>query len=251
MRASPASSNGGRPSSRAGERVTTDVPGIAVADVFSTEPPAFAVDDVVQRARASFGVEGRPELLASERDQNVRLVAAGRSVVVKIANLAEDRATLELQTAALDHLARVAPDLSVPRVVPVLDGGDLATWDGHLVRCVTHLPGAPARDGGRLRSGCARLGAGRVHGSAVRRDGRLRPPSGAPPRLPVEPRRRATAPAVDSGDHRPRTTVRWSRLRSIGICCGWHRCSIDSGWLWCTTTRTITTCWSMGRRSPG
>lgn len=113
----------------------------APSDEFTVTPPAVPIETVAQWAHAEFGLEGLTEPLASERDQNVRIVTADGTFVVKVANRAELRSTLELQTAALQHLARVAPDLSVPGVVVTRTGAALAERDGQLVRCVTHLHG--------------------------------------------------------------------------------------------------------------
>jgi 4-aminobutyrate aminotransferase-like enzyme/Ser/Thr protein kinase RdoA (MazF antagonist) len=84
--------------------------------------------------------------LPGERDLNFRLDTAGAAYVLKIANAEERRAHLELQHAALAHLARREPGLALQRVVPARDGSDLmaiASADGveHWVRLLTFLPG--------------------------------------------------------------------------------------------------------------
>ena len=112
-------------------------------DLFSTAPPDFDLGVVAQFVLTEFGIDGRPQPLASERDQNVRIVSDQRTVVVKIANRAEQVAALDLQNAALRHIESIDPGLAVPRVVLTRDGADLAVLDGHLVRCVSHLPGRP------------------------------------------------------------------------------------------------------------
>jgi 4-aminobutyrate aminotransferase-like enzyme/Ser/Thr protein kinase RdoA (MazF antagonist) len=84
--------------------------------------------------------------LGSERDLNALVDGA---FVIKICNPAEPPAVVDMETAALAHIARVAPDLPVPATVPtVTDGRPCATvTDGRGRRCVarliTALPGTP------------------------------------------------------------------------------------------------------------
>lgn len=66
--------------------------------------------------------------------------------MLKIANARESRAHLELQHAALAHLARREPDLALQRVVPAVDGAGLIAVEGadgatHWARLLTFLPG--------------------------------------------------------------------------------------------------------------
>ena len=103
--------------------------------VFDSPKPALGAAEVQWMAADLFGIEGPMTELASERDQNVRV----GDHVVKIANPAEDRAALELQHAALRHLATVDPTLPVPRIAEP----GIAHYQGLLVRAVGYLPGAP------------------------------------------------------------------------------------------------------------
>jgi len=84
--------------------------------------------------------------LPGERDLNFRIDTAAAAFVLKIANALERREQLELQHAALAHLARCEPGLALQRVVPALDGSDLLAIAGsggelHWVRLLTFLPG--------------------------------------------------------------------------------------------------------------
>ncbi len=84
--------------------------------------------------------------LAGERDLNFRLDAAGATYVLKIASVEERREQLELQHAALAHLARREPGLALQRVVPASDGAELVAiaapgGERHWVRLLTFLPG--------------------------------------------------------------------------------------------------------------
>ena len=75
--------------------------------------------------------------LPSERDQNFLVTdESGQQFVLKVANTAESRDFLEAQNAVLAYLAeRVS---FCQRVI-----GEIAECEGHLVRLVTYLPGAP------------------------------------------------------------------------------------------------------------
>ncbi|MBK8077750.1 MAG: phosphotransferase [Kineosporiaceae bacterium] len=68
-----------------------------------------------------------------------------RRFVLKIAHAAEDPAVIDMENAALQHLAAVASDLPLPRLVRTLAGEPTTTIDGpagtHLVRVITALPG--------------------------------------------------------------------------------------------------------------
>jgi hydroxylysine kinase len=118
------------------------------AGVLEAKPPAFSVLEAEEIARRVFGIVGSADPLDSERDQNFRLrTDDGGDWVLKIANPAEDPAVLELQTEALLHIARVDPDLAVPRVRTTLDGDDRHSIEEHdgrrfIVRLLSFLPGA-------------------------------------------------------------------------------------------------------------
>jgi Ser/Thr protein kinase RdoA (MazF antagonist) len=98
-------------------------------------------------ARGIYGlnVEARP--LPSERDQNFALQSdAGEKFVLKIAKSDEARPLLELQNAALRHVARRAPTLAVQRVIETPQGEDIVTITGaqgqsYFLRLMTWLEG--------------------------------------------------------------------------------------------------------------
>ncbi len=62
-----------------------------------------------------FGVAGGATDLGSERDQTFLVADGTGGAIVKIANLAEDPAVLELEAAAIEHALRVDPELPVAR----------------------------------------------------------------------------------------------------------------------------------------
>lgn len=101
--------------------------------------PRYTVAAAADIAHACFGVDATATELASERDQNLLLhVDGGPRFVLKIANPFERRSMVEAENAALRHIAATG---LCPQVVATVDGEDIATFDDHLVRLVTHLPG--------------------------------------------------------------------------------------------------------------
>lgn len=113
-----------------------------MSSVFDSPPPAFPAQQLAGLAADLFGVHGTVHPLVSERDQNARIDTADGSYVLKVAHPAEDAQVLEMQQQVLRHIAAVDPSLGVPHVV---DPGTVR-WNDHLVRLVTHLPGATAAD---------------------------------------------------------------------------------------------------------
>jgi 4-aminobutyrate aminotransferase-like enzyme/Ser/Thr protein kinase RdoA (MazF antagonist) len=96
----------------------------------------FSIEDVQAILAERFGLRDYAvTALPSERDQNFR-VSTGH--VLKIANIAETRRTLEAENAALCRLQGLCP-----QVAGALDGSDISLVQGHLVRLVTLLPGVP------------------------------------------------------------------------------------------------------------
>jgi Ser/Thr protein kinase RdoA (MazF antagonist) len=107
--------------------------------------PRLTAGEAAALAQRFFGLAGRLDPLTSERDQNFRLATEdGRVYVLKIANAAEPVEVTNFQTEALDHVARTAPDLPVPRViVGQEDGREFRLPSGSVVRLLTWLDGMP------------------------------------------------------------------------------------------------------------
>ena len=109
--------------------------------------PHFTREDAAGLALRLYGVTAEAAGLPSERDQNFALqTASGDRFVLKIANSTDDRALLEAQNAALEHVGRAT--MLCPRVIPSLEGEALVRIDGaggasHFVRLMTWLPGVP------------------------------------------------------------------------------------------------------------
>jgi len=85
----------------------------------SFTPPELAAATV----RLLYGIEGTAEPLPGEYDDNFRITAVdGTRHVLKIMHPERDTALVELQVAALWHLARTAPRIGAPQIRLTLDG---------------------------------------------------------------------------------------------------------------------------------
>jgi hypothetical protein len=118
----------------------TDTP---AGQLLSLPPPRLAVEALARLAENHWGLAGDLIPLTSERDQNHRLDTPDGSFSLKLANPAEPPALTEFQTLALRHIARTAPDLPIPRVVPALDGRTMIPTPDGTLRLFTWLPGKP------------------------------------------------------------------------------------------------------------
>ena len=120
-----------------------------MTSVLESTPPRFDRDDVARIAAELFGLEGAATNLGSERDQTFLVEGPAGAGVVKLSNLGEDPATLDLETEAILHVSRVDPDLPValPAVVSSATGAAVYRTtvkgpDGaHLVRLFERLHG--------------------------------------------------------------------------------------------------------------
>jgi 4-aminobutyrate aminotransferase-like enzyme/Ser/Thr protein kinase RdoA (MazF antagonist) len=97
-----------------------------------------------QLARERFGIAARATPLPGEIDLNFALAGAAGRHVLKVYAAGTDAAALDLQDAALEHLAPLA---EVPRLVRARGGAARADdGDGRLVRVLGWLPGTPWAD---------------------------------------------------------------------------------------------------------
>ena len=109
--------------------------------------PAFTDGDARTIGLRHYGLDAAASPLPSERDRNFLLTTAGGDrYVLKISNAEEDPRVIDLQNAALLHLATVAPDVRLPRVRHTVDGPAVASVLGaeglpHLVRLLAWVPG--------------------------------------------------------------------------------------------------------------
>jgi 4-aminobutyrate aminotransferase-like enzyme/Ser/Thr protein kinase RdoA (MazF antagonist) len=111
--------------------------------------PRFVPAEAEEIARAFFGFSGSASSLPSERDQNFLLASAsGERRVLKIANPAEKPENLDLQNAAMRHLAAGDDPIPASTVFPDNKGRlivDVKNKDGvsHAVRLVSYIEGTP------------------------------------------------------------------------------------------------------------
>ncbi|HET8751030.1 MAG TPA: aminotransferase class III-fold pyridoxal phosphate-dependent enzyme [Gaiellaceae bacterium] len=97
--------------------------------VLNSTPPRFTAEEAAGIAATLFGVEGHASDLGSERDQTFLLDDGAAGGVLKISNSGEEAAALDLEEAAIAHVAAVDPQLPVARPL-----APRAAFDGHHVR---------------------------------------------------------------------------------------------------------------------
>src|SRR5919204_2494806 len=130
-----------------------------MTSVLEATPPSFSADDVARIAAERFGLNATVTDLGSERDQTFLVEGSAGSGVLKISNLGEQAATLDLEAETILHILRVDPELPVarPRAVSEAKGAAAyrTTFEGpdgvHFVRLFERLHGhggggAPAPD---------------------------------------------------------------------------------------------------------
>ncbi|HVH97559.1 MAG TPA: aminotransferase class III-fold pyridoxal phosphate-dependent enzyme, partial [Enhygromyxa sp.] len=106
--------------------------------------PAFTLARAAELVAELWGIEGELLALPGERDQNFRVTpTTGEPIVVKITSAEEDRALLDAQHAAFEHLREHVP--ICPRLIPTKAGATMGSIVGasgeHLVRAVAYIPG--------------------------------------------------------------------------------------------------------------
>jgi Ser/Thr protein kinase RdoA (MazF antagonist) len=122
-----------------------------------TPAPDISARQASALLREHYGIDANLEPLSSERDQNFMAATTdGEKYVLKFANASEPSAVTDFQNQALLHIARVAPDIPVPRVIPTDDGRlmfevESVAGDAHRVRLLSWLEGVPVQhvQGGR------------------------------------------------------------------------------------------------------
>jgi 4-aminobutyrate aminotransferase-like enzyme/Ser/Thr protein kinase RdoA (MazF antagonist) len=113
-------------------------------DVLRSAAPEVGQEDLEALLTRHWGrTAERWEPLDSERDRNALVDGA---FVLKVSNPAEDPAVVDMEVAAVKHLAEVDPGLRVPQLVPALDGEDVVMVTDRSgrrcqVRLITVVPG--------------------------------------------------------------------------------------------------------------
>lgn len=143
------------------------------AALFGFDPPQPGADAVLAIAAEHWNVSGTPHRLRGERSHNTLLVGTrGGAWTLQVHSASEDSAVIDLQTRAMCHLQRTAPDVPVPRVLPTVAGALHAEVEiegrTHVARLVTYIPGTtfdptqllPERAYGRIGSLLGLIAAG-------------------------------------------------------------------------------------------
>ena len=114
----------------------------------TAETPHLTSDQATAILERHWGImPDRLVELGSYEDQNLRVDAAGRRYVLKVAGPSEARTPLELECEVLGALAAAAhASPATPTVVPASDGAEIVVADGHRVRLLTWVDGMPLRE---------------------------------------------------------------------------------------------------------
>jgi len=105
--------------------------------------------DAIAIARRVYAIDGAAKRFSTEKDDTFRIDASdGARYVLKISNPGETAEELDLQVAAMRHVAFVAPRLPVSRVLPSIDGQFVvplasSTQPYRTVRLYSYLEGTP------------------------------------------------------------------------------------------------------------
>jgi hydroxylysine kinase len=132
--------------------------------VLQTPAPDFSARQASAMLREHYGIDASLEPLASERDQNFLASATdGNKYVLKFANASESAAVTDFQNQALLHIAREAPGIPVPRVIPANDGKlmlevESAAGDAHRMRLLSWLEGIPLQHARGARAVARQMG---------------------------------------------------------------------------------------------
>lgn len=116
------------------------------ADSMSATWSTTSLSDAEAAVTQVYGARGTIRRLSSERDETFLFTRSdGTDFILKIANPAEDPASLEFQDGALLHLEAAAPNVPVPRLMLTKTGAPshtLSTSDGaRIMRLLTFLGG--------------------------------------------------------------------------------------------------------------
>jgi len=110
-------------------------------------PHAISPDEAVQLAREIYDLEGSASSLPGEYDNNFHFVTSdGRAFVLKVMHSSRDREFIDMQCAALKHLAEHAPDLGLQRLQLASSGETFAqtslrNGEKRFVWLLSFLPG--------------------------------------------------------------------------------------------------------------
>ncbi|ASU37509.1 hypothetical protein hmeg3_03815 [Herbaspirillum sp. meg3] len=132
----------------------------------STAAPELSIPMIQVLAATCYGIDGTVRVLGGERDLNCCIETAdGTRYVLKISNQSEPASVIDFQIAALDHIATVAPELPIPRVIRTLEGrtsDQVSLRDGSraTVRMLTYLDGVQIKETTRTSEQRRAMGSG-------------------------------------------------------------------------------------------
>lgn len=115
----------------------------------TTSTPQLSRSQAEALAANLYTINGKAKEFASERDQNFQIqTSRGLDYLLKISNSGEDADVINLQTCAMEHIAKVDPAFPAPRVIRSNAGLSqqfigVPIDQNCIVRMLTFLPGAP------------------------------------------------------------------------------------------------------------
>ena len=121
-----------------------------ILETLQSPPPRLSDSEIAYIAGENYAFTGVAKYLGGERDQNFLINLDdpdGRCVTLKVANSAEPDDLLDMQTAALDHIAAQNPRLPIPSLIRTKSGQKWSTITAngatYRVRAFNYLPGLP------------------------------------------------------------------------------------------------------------
>ena len=118
---------------------------------FELPNPQLSPAQATEIVAAHWSLGGQIDEVGSTQDQNFRVSCPdGRCFALKVASPLWSHAELELQNAAMEHLAAGGLDVAVPVPVRADDGSLIVTAGDYLVRLLTWVDGVPLWQAGRL-----------------------------------------------------------------------------------------------------
>lgn len=124
-------------------------------DIFDRNLPQADETEIREMARHSYGIEGKYQSINAERDQ--LFVVTQEDGSKYSLRVLRDRQAAEFQVEALQHLARLGPDIPVPRIIPDRDGHLLqsyaapGTGENYTIQVMSFLPGVAMSE---VKTGC-------------------------------------------------------------------------------------------------
>jgi Ser/Thr protein kinase RdoA (MazF antagonist) len=134
-----------------------------IQNMLTTTPPALSMAEAATVAAGHYGIHATTHPLVSERDQNFRLDARdGKRYTLKISNDAEQLQVIDFQNRALLYIEEHDASLSLPRVIPDLNGQLHCSIQKnsrtHFVRTLSWVDGTVLQDEKTNADLAARLG---------------------------------------------------------------------------------------------